>query len=87
MMSVMVIIMPSAAIQTQAVPGKEENMFNRGGVWWTCIRHEDKKVQKSLETDDRRLAQAIEAKIRAEIAEGKFFDKSVSQGKARLSKT
>lgn len=56
-------------------------MFKRGGVWWTCIRYEDKKVQKSLETDDRRLAQAIEAKIRAEIAEGKFFDKPVGQGK------
>ena len=47
----------------------------------TCIRYEDKKVQKSLETDDRRLAQAIEAKIRAEIAEGKFFDKPVGQSK------
>jgi len=56
-------------------------MFKRGGVWWTCIRYEDKKVQKSLETDDRRLAQAIEAKIRAEIAEGKFFDKPVGQSK------
>ncbi len=56
-------------------------MFKRGGVWWTCIRYEGKKVQKSLETDDRRLAQAIEAKIRAEIAEGKFFDKPVGQSK------
>ena len=56
-------------------------MFKRGGVWWTCIRYEDKKVQKSLETDDRRLAQAIEAKIRAEIAEGKFFGKPVGQSK------
>src|SRR3972149_1205069 len=56
-------------------------MFKRGGVWWTCIRYEDKKVQKSLETDDRRLAQAIEAKIRAEIAEGKFFDQPVGQSK------
>jgi integrase len=56
-------------------------MFKRGGVWWTCIRYEDKKVQKSLATDDRRLAQAIEAKIRAEIAEGKFFDKPVGQSK------
>ncbi len=51
-------------------------MFRRkSGVWWTCIRHNGRKIQKSLETSDRKLAQAIEAKIRADIVEGKFFDK------------
>ena len=74
--------MPLAVKQTQSASGKEENVYKRsGGVWWTCIRHNGKKVQKSLKTDDRRLAQAIEAKIRAEIAEGKFFDKPVGQSK------
>ncbi|MBI5184756.1 MAG: site-specific integrase [Nitrospinae bacterium] len=50
-------------------------MFRRKGVWWTCIRHNGRKIQKSLETPDWKLAQAIEAKIRADITEGKFFDK------------
>lgn len=56
-------------------------MFKRSGVWWTCIRYKSKKIQKSLETSDKRLAQNIEAKIRTEIVEGKYFDKLPGQNK------
>ncbi len=38
-------------------------MFKRAGVFWCCIRHNGRKIQKSLETSDRKLAQAIEAKV------------------------
>jgi integrase len=50
-------------------------MFKRGGVWWTCIKQDGRKIQKSLETADKKLAQSIEAKIRVEIIEGKYFNK------------
>lgn len=50
-------------------------MFKRAGFWWTCIRHKGKKIQKSLETSDKKLARIIEAKIRTEIVEGKYFAK------------
>ncbi|MEE9509093.1 MAG: site-specific integrase, partial [Candidatus Bathyarchaeia archaeon] len=56
-------------------------MFKRSGVWWTCIRHNGRKIQKSLETSDRKLAKAIEAKIRIEIVEGSYFEKLVGQNK------
>ncbi len=56
-------------------------MFKRSGVWWTCIRHNGRKIQKSLETTDKRLAQAIEAKVRLEILEGTYFDKLVGRNK------
>lgn len=56
-------------------------MFKRSGVYWTCIRHNGKKIQKSLETSDRKLAKAIEAKIRSEIVEGKYFEKHIGQYK------
>ena len=56
-------------------------MFKRSGVWWACIRHNGKKIQKSLETTDRKLAQAIEAKIRTEIVEGTYFEKLVGRNK------
>jgi hypothetical protein len=52
-------------------------MFKRSGVWWTCIRHNGRKIQKSLETSDRKLAKAIEAKIRTEIIEGKYYEKPI----------
>ncbi len=56
-------------------------MFKRSGIWWTCIRHNGGKIQKSLETSDRKLAQAIEAKIRTEIVEGKYYEKLIGQNK------
>jgi len=56
-------------------------MFKRAGVWWTCIRHNGRKIQKSLETSDKKLAQDIEAKIRTEIVEGSYFEKLVGRNK------
>ncbi len=41
-----------------------------------CIRtHDGKKVQRSLETANKAQGKAIEAKIRVEIIEGKYFEK------------
>ncbi|MBI2470201.1 MAG: site-specific integrase [Planctomycetes bacterium] len=56
-------------------------MFKRGGVWWTCIRYEGKKIQKSLETADKKLAQSIEAKVKTGVIEGKYFERYVSNNK------
>jgi integrase len=56
-------------------------MFKRGGVWWASINCKGKRVRKSLETTDKKLAQAIEAKIRTEIVEGKYFEKSTGDNK------
>ena len=56
-------------------------MFKRAGVFWCCIRHNGKKIQKSLETSDRKLAKAIEAKVRTEIVEGSYFEKPIGQNK------
>ena len=50
-------------------------MFKRGDVWWACIRHRGKKRQVSLETSNKKLAREIEAKIKAEIIEGRYFEK------------
>ncbi|MGR3178670.1 MAG: tyrosine-type recombinase/integrase [Candidatus Anammoxibacter sp.] len=56
-------------------------MFKRGVIWWTCIRHKGRKIQKSLETGDRKLAQKIEAKVRTELVEGTYFNKPISNKK------
>ena len=56
-------------------------MFKRSGVWWTCIRRNGRKIQKSLETSDKKLAKSIEAKIRTEIVEGKYYDKPIGRDK------
>ena len=56
-------------------------MFKRSDIWWTCITHNDRKVQKSLGTSNKKLAQAIEAKIRTEIVEGKYYERLIGQNK------
>ena len=56
-------------------------MYKRSGVWWACIRHNGRKIQKSLETSDRRLAKSIEAKIRTEIIEGSYFEIPIGHDK------
>ncbi|CAI2717502.1 tyrosine-type recombinase/integrase [Nitrospina watsonii] len=51
-------------------------MYKRGNVYWCkiTIPGHKKPICKSL-GKDKKLAKAIEAKIRAEIQEGKFFEK------------
>ena len=56
-------------------------MFKRSGIWWTCISHNGRKIQKSLETSDKKLAKTIEAKIRTEIVEGKYYERLIGQNK------
>ena len=61
-------------------------MFERSGVWYTCIRYNGRKVQRSLgvkvgKKADERLARDIESKIRTEIIEGNYFDKPIGSKK------
>ena len=56
-------------------------MFKRSSIWWTCISYNGKKVQKSLGTSNKKLAQAVEAKIRTELVEGSYFEKLVGRKK------
>ena len=58
-------------------------MFKRkdSGLWWMSIRHNGRRIQRSLETSDKKLAQAIEAKVRTEIIEGSYFQKPIGNNK------
>jgi len=59
-------------------------MFKRkdSGLWWMIFRHNGKKIQKSLETSDKKLAKAIEAKIITDIVEGKYYEKPTGHNKS-----
>ncbi len=56
-------------------------MHKRGGVWYTCIRHNGKKIQRSLKTSNKKLALAREAKVRTDIVEGNYFEKTIGSKK------
>ena len=58
-------------------------MFKRkdSGLWWMSIRHNGRRIQKSLETSDKKLAKAIEAKIISDIVKGKYYEKPIGNDK------
>ncbi len=57
-------------------------MFVRNGVWHICIRHNGKKIQKSLKIpvgkkEHERIAEVMEAKIKVQLIEETYFDKPI----------
>ena len=50
-------------------------VYRRGKVWWMSLAWNGKRIRRSTEVTDRRLAERIYAKVTTEIAEGKWFDK------------
>ncbi len=51
-------------------------MFKKKGSknWWIKIRHRGKIIEKSTETSNKELAKKIEAKVRVDIIEEKYFN-------------
>ncbi len=61
-------------------------MYNRDGFWHVCIRHNGRKIQKSLKIpvgkrEDERLAKDMESKIRVQLRENSYFDKPIGYKK------
>ncbi len=58
-------------------------MFVRNGVWHICIRHNGKKIQRSLnipagKKEHKKIAKDMESKIRVQLIEDTFFDKPIA---------
>ncbi|TAJ31781.1 MAG: site-specific integrase, partial [Nitrospirae bacterium] len=49
-------------------------LYKRGKVWWLTIIYAGGRIRRSTGTADRRLAQAILAKLQVQIIEGRFFE-------------
>ncbi len=56
-------------------------MFKKKGSknWWIKIRHRGNIIEKSTETPNKELAKKIEAKVRLDLVEEKYFDSRKSQ--------
>ncbi len=50
-------------------------LYKRGKVWWIDITHRGRRVRCSTETGNRKLAEKIYAKVKTELAEGRWFDR------------
>jgi integrase len=49
-------------------------MFKRGSVWWVSFTVDGKPFQRSTGTANEKLAKKVEAKIKTQIVEDKWFD-------------
>lgn len=49
-------------------------LYKRGGVWWMRLAVGGRKIRRTTGTADRKLAGRIEAKVKTEIVEGRWFD-------------
>ncbi len=50
-------------------------LYRRGKIFWFRISYQGKRIQDSLETDNRKLAERLQAKVLTDIIEGRYFDK------------
>jgi integrase len=49
-------------------------LYRRGKNYWFNITYQGKRIQKSTDTDNKKLAEKIYAKTLIEIVEGRYFD-------------
>ena len=54
-------------------------LFRRHKVWWMSLTYHGQQVRRSTGTTDRRLAEAVLAKVRVQIVEGRYFDRLEEQ--------
>ncbi|MGD9852466.1 MAG: tyrosine-type recombinase/integrase [Nitrospirales bacterium] len=49
-------------------------LYKRHKVWWMSLTYQGRQLRRSTKTRDRKLAEAIEAKVRVRLIEGQYFD-------------
>jgi len=54
-------------------------LVKRGNAWWMSFTYHGIRVRRSTGTSDKQLAEAILAKVRIRMVEGKFFEKEEGQ--------
>ena len=49
-------------------------LYRRGKFFWFTITYQGTRIQESLKTDNKRLAEKLYAKVLTDIVEGRYFD-------------
>ena len=49
-------------------------LFKRGKVWWMAITYQGNRIRRSTGTSNKKMAEAVIAKVHVKIIEGQFFD-------------
>src|SRR5215472_15529309 len=78
------ILLPNGETRPDhASSGRRRRMglYKRHQVWWMSVMYQGRQVRRSTGTTDRRLAEAILAKVRVQIVEGQFFETREEQSR------
>jgi len=49
-------------------------LYRRGKFFWFTITYQDKRIQESLKTGNKKLAEKLYAKVLTDIVEGRYFE-------------
>jgi integrase len=49
-------------------------LYQRGNFFWFSIAYQGNRIQESLKTDNRKLAEKLYAKVLTDIVEGRYFE-------------
>ena len=49
-------------------------LYKRNTVWWMSLMYQGEQIRRSTGTTDKRVAEAIYAKVKVKLVEGRFFD-------------
>ena len=49
-------------------------LYRRGKIFWFSITYQGNRIQESLKTDNKRLADKLYAKVLTDIVEGRYFE-------------
>jgi integrase len=56
-------------------------LFKRNKTWWMSITHNGRQIRKTTGSTDKRLAEAILAKVTMKLIEGRYFDRLEENGR------
>ncbi|HOE16632.1 MAG TPA: site-specific integrase [Syntrophorhabdaceae bacterium] len=54
-------------------------LYRRNKTYWFSIMFDGRRIRKSLETDNKKVAEKLKAKITTELIEGRYFETAVSR--------
>ncbi len=54
-------------------------LYRRGKTFWFNLMYEGKRIQESLNTTNKRMAEKLHAKVLTEIVEGRYFETAKSK--------
>jgi len=58
-----------------------QGLYKRGEVWWIDMLFRDRRIRKSLNTRNKKLAERIYHKIKTEVIEGQWFEATAKSKK------